>query len=58
MRMHSFKGESLGDIYSQVIPEILENPQYVCRPRDQKIHEFINVNFEISNPKKCLFENK
>lgn len=56
--MYSFKGESLAEIYSQVIPEILENPQYVCKPRDQKIHEFINVNFEITNPKKCLFKNK
>lgn len=56
--MHSFKGESLGDIYSQVIPEILNKPQFICKPRDQKIHEFINVNFELTKPKKCLFKNK
>jgi thymidylate synthase len=48
MRSYSFKTSS--EAYLAVLKDVLDNPEYVCAPRDQKIFEVTNAVVEILQP--------
>lgn len=51
--MYSFSGDGLLRVYKDVAESLLNNGIESC-PRGKKILEFINVSFEIKNPRKRL----
>jgi thymidylate synthase len=55
--MRIFKGNSFAQVYHDLLKNLVEEPQYVCSPRDQKIKEILNVGLEIENPMSGLYKN-
>lgn len=56
--MKQYKAYSFAKCYEQIINDLVNNPEFICKPRDQKIHEMLNVAIEVENPSWCLFSNK
>lgn len=55
--MRAYKGKSFASVYKDLLKDLIENPEYVCAPRDQKINEILNVTLEIENPMSGLYKN-
>lgn len=51
------KRENFADVYRALLFELYNKPQFVCKPRDQKINEILNCSFEIENVNKNLYKN-
>lgn len=51
------KEETFSKVYKKLTYELLNNPEFICSPRDQKINECINVQFEILDPYMNMFTN-
>ena len=56
--MKVIKELTFADAYKKLLEILLDWPEYVTAPRNQKIHEFQNFSLEITNPVSCLFENE
>jgi thymidylate synthase len=56
--MRIFKGNSFASVYRDLLHDLVESPQYVCSPRDQKIKEILNVGLEIESPALALYSNE
>ena len=51
------KGKTFAEIYKKVLYEIYYNPEYICKPRGQKIKEITNVIIELEDPTSNMFIN-
>ena len=49
---------SFAEAYKAALNLILTHPTFVSNPRNQKIHELLNLSFGITDPIKNLFKNK
>ena len=56
--MKIYSENTFAEVFTQIIYDLVVNPEYICSPRDQQIKENLNVSIEIKNPQFCLFENE
>lgn len=45
------------ELYNELITQLLEHPEYVNSPRDQKVNEITNVTMHLTNPLSNMFKN-
>ena len=53
----SFYGENFDGIYRDLISEVTENPQFICKPRGQLIKENLAQTLHLSDPRARLLNN-
>ena len=56
--MKVIKELTFAKAYKKLLEVLLNEPEYITSPRNQKIHEFQNFTFEIMDPVSCLFKNE
>ncbi len=55
--MRHYKSRTFAQVYYELLNDLMNNPEYVCSPRDQKINEIMNVVIEIEDPTMNLYTN-
>lgn len=45
---------SLDELYLNVLRTLVDEPQYICSPRGQKIHEMVPCSFTLADPRRRL----
>ena len=53
-----FEADNIDELYYFAIDRVLYNPEYVVRPRGMEIHEVLNTQLVLTNPKNCLVHSK
>lgn len=56
--MRLFSGYTFADVYSDIVTNLLNDPEFVTAPRDQKINEVSNAVIEVENPEFNTFINQ
>jgi thymidylate synthase len=56
--MQMFVGANLAEVYNSMTDSLLNHPEHISAPRDQKIHEVSNAVIFISNPLSNMFINE
>lgn len=56
--MRVYKEKYMADAYKRILSDLLNDPDYVCKPRGQEVKEIINCIIEIGQPNFNLFKNK
>lgn len=56
--MKIYKGKYFADVYHDVLYDLYNNPEYICRPRNLEIKEILNCVIEIKEPNLNLFKNE
>lgn len=53
--MKTFKCNTIVDLYKFAVDSLLNDPEQVRSPRDQKIHEILGAHIQINNPMMCMW---
>ena len=56
--MRAFSNTSFAKVFSDITNDLLNNPEFKSKPRDQNVHEIKNAVIEITDPTQNLFTNK
>ncbi len=56
--MKIYKGKYLSDVYKDILNDLYNNPEYVCKPRDLEIREILNCVIEVEEPNFNLCKNE
>lgn len=53
-----YQSQNFAAVYEKALYDLINNPEYVTRPRDMKINEMCDVSLVIENPISCLYKNE
>ena len=54
--MTTIEGNTFAEVYEKAMNLLLENPDYISKPRGLEVHECLNVGLKIHDPSKNLFK--
>lgn len=56
--MRVYRGKYIADLYKNILDDLLNNPEYVARPRDMEVREIINCVIEVEEPNFNMYKNE
>lgn len=56
--MRIYKGKYIAQIYSSILDDLLNNPEYISKPRDLEVREILNCIIEVEEPNYNMYRNE
>lgn len=53
-----YQAQSFAAVYEEALYDLMNDPEYVTRPREMMINEMCDVALVIENPLSCLYQNE
>jgi thymidylate synthase len=52
-----YQARTFAGVYEELLNDLINDPEYITKPRDMKINEICDVSLVIENPLSCLYSN-
>lgn len=56
--MRIYRGKYIATLYRDILDDLLNNPEYISRPRDMEVKEIINCVIEVQEPNMNMYFNE
>jgi thymidylate synthase len=56
--MKIYRGKYIASLYKQILNDLLNNPEYVTKPRGMEVKEIINCIIEVEEPNFNMYKNE